>query len=121
MITQAQHTEVAERQARAARASGTPFAILYQPKRLAPPPPVLTPKQLTEQRNRDSARARYHRLKETTTKVHLHSLSGTSKAAKPARKTVRHELTTPVNHHFCVKIAAQGDSDITNRIRGRGL
>ena len=121
MITQAQRTEVQDRQARAARASGTPFAILYQPKRLPPPPPVLTPKQIAAQRNRDNAKARYHRLKATTTKVHLHSLSGASKAAKPARKTVRHELTTPVNHHFCIKIAAQGDSDITNRIKGRSL
>lgn len=121
MITQAQRTEVQDRQARAARASGTPFAILYQPKSLPPPPPVLTPQEIAAQRNRDSAKARYHRLKATSPKVHLHSLSGASKAAKPDRKTVRHELTTPVNHHFCVKIARQSDSDITNRIRGRGL
>lgn len=121
MITQAQRTEVAERQARAVRASGTPFAILYQPKSLQPPPPVLTKAEIAAQRNRDNAKALYHRKKAGGAKVHLHSLSGASKATKPARKTVRHELTTPVNHHFCIKIAAQSDSDITNRIKGRSL
>lgn len=100
------------------RANGGPFAILYEPKRYPPEPSPLTRAELAAKRNRDAVRARYHRNKNTTAVVHLHSLSGTS---KPARKTVRHELTTPVNHHFCVKIASKSDSDITNRIKGRRL
>lgn len=76
------------------RAKGTAFEILYEPKRYPAPPAKLTEKEIAEQRNRDSARRRYYRLK---------------------------ALQSNVGNPFCQPITTTEQSHRTQAIAGKAL
>jgi ribosomal protein L25 (general stress protein Ctc) len=84
-------SQTKERQARALRAQGGPFAICYTPR--AQVKPCSAPKKTGPKPKRDQ-----------------------SHQAKMLR-----DLADRKNPTFCISIATQSDSDKTARIRGRSL
>ena len=96
----------------AQRASGTAFAIIYEPKRYPPPPRDLTKEELAAQRNRDNAKMRYYRKKPSQAQQSAISLE------TPAERMERYARGKHAPN-FNTPIATQADSLRTAAIKGK--